>query len=254
MKPQENLTNLFNEFNNLSSDQNNNSENIINCKYYDIDEIQTLNKLNNKRTLSLFHINSCSLSKNIEDLEYLLNSTSINFDVIAISETRIVKGKTPVNSLNLMNYSHEFCPTESSAGGTLLYIHNHLSYKPRNDLSIYKPTELESTFIEISNPKRSNMIIGCIYKHPNMDLDEFNDNYLNTLLDKISKGNKSVFLLGDFNVDLLKYDKHAPTNEFLESLSSHIFLPHNVQPTRINTTSKTLIDNIFSNIHIPSSF
>ena len=43
-----------------------------------------------------------------------------------------------------------------------------------------------------------------------MDLDEFNDNYLNTLLDKISKENKYVFLLGDFNVDLLKYDKHAP--------------------------------------------
>ena len=46
LKPQENLANLFNEFNNLSSDQSNNSTNIINCKYYDIDEIQTLNKLN----------------------------------------------------------------------------------------------------------------------------------------------------------------------------------------------------------------
>ena len=86
-----------------------------------------------------------------------------------------------------------------------------------------------------------------------MDLDEFNDNYLNTLLDKISKENKSVFLLGDFNVDLLKYDKHAPTNEFLHSLSSHMFLPHIVQPIRISNTSKTLIDNIFSNIHTPSS-
>ena len=104
LKPQENLTNFFNEFNNLSSDQNNNSENIINCKYYDMDEIQALNKLNNKRALSLSHINSCSLSKNIGDLEYLLNSTSINFDVIAISETRIVKGKTSVNSLKLMNF------------------------------------------------------------------------------------------------------------------------------------------------------
>ena len=203
--------------------------------------------------MSLFHINSCFLSKNIEDLEYLLNSASIDFDVIAISETRIVKGKTLVSILNLMNYSHEFCPTESSSGGSLLYIHNHLSYKPRNDLSIYKTTELESSFIEISNPKRSNIIIGCIYRHPNMDLDEFNDNYLNSLLDKISKENKSVFLLGDFNVDLLKYDKHAPTNEFLDSLSSHMFLPHIFRPTRISTTSKTLIDNIFSNIHTPSS-
>ena len=86
-----------------------------------------------------------------------------------------------------------------------------------------------------------------------MDLDEFNDNYLNTLLDKISKGNKSVFLLGDFNVDLLKYDEHAPKNEFLDSLSSHMFLPHIVQTTRICTASKTLIDNIFVNIHTPSS-
>ena len=63
-----NLTKRYNEFINLSSDQNNNSENIVNCKYYDIDEIQTPIKLNNKHTLSLFHINSYSLSKNIKIL------------------------------------------------------------------------------------------------------------------------------------------------------------------------------------------
>ena len=124
LKLQENLTNLFNEFNNLSCDENNNSENIIN---YDIDEIQTLNKLNNKWTQSGSHVNSCFHSKNIEGLEYLLNSANINFDVVAITETRIVEGKTPVSSLNLMNYSHEFCSTELSAGGTLVYICNHLS-------------------------------------------------------------------------------------------------------------------------------
>ena len=32
-----------------------------------------------------------------------------------------------------------------------------------------------------------------------------------------------------------------------------MFLPHIVQPTRISTTSKTLTDNIFSNIHTPNS-
>ena len=62
-----------------------------------------LNKLNNKCTLPRFHINSCSLSETIEDFEYLLNLTTISFNVIAISETRIVKGKTPVKSLNLIN-------------------------------------------------------------------------------------------------------------------------------------------------------
>ena len=37
-------------------------------------------------------------------------------------------------------------------------------------------------------------------------------------MDKLSKKNKTVFLLGDFNVDLLNYDQHSPTNEFFDSL------------------------------------
>ena len=64
-----------------------------------------------------------------------------------------------LNNLNLNNYSFEFSPTETSAGGTLLHIANNLSYKRRNDLHIYKKNELESTFIEIFNPRKSNIIV-----------------------------------------------------------------------------------------------
>ena len=46
-----------------------------------------------------------------------------------------------------------------------------------------------------------------------MDLIEFNNIYLSKLLDIISRENKTVFLLGDFNIDLLKYEKHDPTND-----------------------------------------
>ena len=73
LKSAKNLSNLFNEFNNFSSEQNENTGNIINCKYYDIEEIKSLNNLNHKTALSLFHINTCSLSKNIEEIEYLLH-------------------------------------------------------------------------------------------------------------------------------------------------------------------------------------
>ena len=120
-------------------------------------------------------------------------------------------------------------------------------------MNIYKSAELESTFIEIINHKKSNIIVGCIYRHPAMDLNEFNDYYLNELLHKLSSENKSVILLGDFNVDLMKYDNHHSTNEFLDSLSSHLFLPHITQPTRIRDSSKTLIDNIFSNTLIENT-
>ena len=89
----------------------------------------------------------------------------------------------------------EFTPIESSAGGTLLYIANHLSYKSCNNLNIYKKSELESTFIEVINPQKNNIIIGSIYRHPSMDLDDFNKNFLNKLLEKVSKEQKSVYLL-----------------------------------------------------------
>ena len=133
-----------------------------------------------------------------------------------------------------------------------MYIANHLSYKPRQDLNIYKKNELESTFIEIMNLKKSN-IVGTIYKHPSMDLTDFNSNYVNSLLEKISKEQKSVFLLGDFNINLMNYNVHNPTNEFLDSLASNSFLPYILQPTRITSHSKTLIDNIFTNITLPDS-
>ena len=82
---------------------------------------------------------------------------------------------------------------------------------------------------------------------------KFNDIYHNPLLDKISKESISIFLLVDFNVDLLKYDHYAPTNELLDSLSSHMFLPHIMQPNRVTSNSKMLIDNIFSIILGPDS-
>ena len=106
------------------------------------------------KSLSLFHINACSLNKNFDDLQHLLNCTKNLFDIIAISETRITKQVSLLNNLNLNNYSFEFTLTETSAGGALLYIVNHLSYKCRDDLNIHKKNELESTFIEIVRASR----------------------------------------------------------------------------------------------------
>ena len=67
-----------------------------------------------------------------------------------------------LNNLNLNNYSFEFTPTETSAGGTLFYIANHLSHKCCNDLNI---NEFESTFIGIVNSKKSNFLVAVIYRH-----------------------------------------------------------------------------------------
>ena len=87
-----NLSQLFNQFNDITDNHTNRDpDNVVKCRYYDIDEIQTLDIPNKSKSLSMFHINTCSLSKNFDDLEYLLKTTNMNFDIIAISETRITK-------------------------------------------------------------------------------------------------------------------------------------------------------------------
>ena len=54
---------------------------------------------------------------------------------------------------------------------------------------IYKSCHLESIFIEIILTKKTNIITGCIYRHPSMNICTFNDHYLNPLLKKLSKEN-----------------------------------------------------------------
>ena len=56
-------------------------------KYYGINEFQQLKILNKAKSLFLFHINSCTLKKNSEEIQNLLQSKNIHFDVIAIIET-----------------------------------------------------------------------------------------------------------------------------------------------------------------------
>ena len=130
--------------------------------------------------IMIIHINACSLSKNSDDLEHLLKCTNKVFDIVAVSETRITKKTSLTSNINLQNYSFESTPTETNAEGTLLYIANHLSYKPRPDLNLNIANQLESTFVEIINSRKSNIIVGCLYKHPSMDISDFNKNYLNT--------------------------------------------------------------------------
>ena len=59
-----------------------------------------------------------------------------------------------------------------------------------------------------------------------MNLNKFNDNYVNKLLDNKTTENKTIFLPGYFNIDLLKYESHTSANEFLDSLSSNMILPY----------------------------
>jgi len=88
--------------------------------------------------------------------------------------------------------------------------------------------------------------LGTIYRPPGQNLDIFNDEF-NSLLSELTKKHHDIHLAGDYNIDLLKYLDHSPTNCFINCITTHHFLPMITRPTRINGPTSTLIDNILTN-------
>ena len=101
LKPPSDLALLYNQFNNICPEKNIDPENVVNSKFYDIHQIQTLNFPDKHRSLALFHINACSLNKNFDDLDHLPKCKKKVFDIIVVSETRITKQTSLTTNINL---------------------------------------------------------------------------------------------------------------------------------------------------------
>ena len=193
------------------------------------------------------YLNISSLQCHFDERSDLIDKSKAKFSIIGITESRLNKNIAPLTNINLQNYNIQHTPTESNKGGSLLYTSTDLSYKTRNDLKMYKSKELESIFIEIINKKGKNTIVSCIYKHPKLAIDEFNNHFLSPMLEKVSFENKEVFLMGGFNINLLNYESNQETADILNNMHSNSLVPYITLPASITPRSKTLIDNIFFN-------
>ena len=78
-----------------------------------------------------------------------------------------------------------------------------------------------------------------------MPIEEFHYQFLSPILEKVSFENKDIYLLGDFNINLLNYEFDRHTAHFLDDMYSNSFTPDITLPTCITPRSKTLIDDIF---------
>ena len=170
---------------------------------------------------------------------------NIQFCIIGISETWLRDDSHSVD-IDGYRFIHKNRPNRTS-GGVGLYISENLEFKLRPDLCFDNPDIAKSLFIEIKKPKGKNIIVGIVYRAPNLHPDDFLSK--NTeVLDKISRENKICYLLGDFNLNLINFQTHNPTGEFLDDMYSHMFFPLITRPSRITSHTATLIHNIFSNL------
>ena len=224
-----------------------NLTNLVDCKYYSVNEIQQNDNLDNN--FNIFHNNVNGLETKFQNLHNFFANSCLDFDIITITETSNQDPNDEFQSnINLDGYNIHSTSTLSSKGGTTIFSKKKIYSIERQDLKV-KNEQYESVWIELKNKNCKNIICGTIYRHPHDTTEIFNDflTYLEITLTKLSNENKVIYLCGDFNSDLLKYEINHNYRKFYDLLSSYGFFPMILLPTRVTKDSATIIDNIFTN-------
>ena len=175
--------------------------NTIHSKYYTISDFLSA-KFSTKK-FTIFHLNISSLQKHIDELRTLLACTNCNFDVICISETRLLD-EVPLSNIQIDGYEFVHTPTLTQCGGSGMYIKSNIEFKILDKLTISQKNICETIFVELKHPKKRNVIIGSIYRH-HTTVPSFLHNFFRKALQFITKTKKTFILAGDFNIDLIQF-------------------------------------------------
>ena len=245
---------FMSNFTNNDDDENTNflpyNDLNLDCKYFDVHEFA--NKFKNNVNQSFLSINIQSLPSKFGELEEFIDMLTLNKcepDFICLQET----WRIPDPSLfKLKNYNLELMSRNKNVqgGGVGIYIKKGILYKKLTEKSVFIDKVFESLFIEISSPKA---IVGSIYrpnsKHQNLTANEqigqFQD-LLTNIVDDLSTLNMPVYILGDFNLDLLKYHESDHVKNYIDMLFLSGFLQLILKPTRCTSNTATLIDHILT--------
>src|SRR6218665_958990 len=196
-----------------------------------------------KNLANIMHINCRSIVNKIADLQILLTQVPVTF--LALTETWLSDDTSHL--LSIPGYTAVTnSRTGKIGGGVAILIKDGLTFQTMEVKGASNNTSYEGLFVNIAQYKGQDMIIGVLYRPPGQPLKEFNIE-LDSLLNSISKNKKKIMLAGDFNVDLLNYNDHELTHEFLDLMTSSHLVPTINCPTRITDNTATLIDNIFTN-------
>lgn len=199
--------------------------------------------------ISICHLNIRSIRNKVQDVDLLLHSLDFP-EIVCLTETSCNYSEINLIKLHFYTLTDYHCRSQSSLGGVAIFVKNNIKFKIMT-CDIKKVDFLfEYAFIEISLDNIS-ALVGCFYRSPSYDCDYFISN-IDDLLYKLLKPNSPTFICGDFN---LNFDENIVCNK-ADKLSV-VFSSYDLKKcineyTRIDTNrkSKTVIDNIFSNIGI----
>ena len=142
------------------------------------------------------------------------------------------------NLLKLSQYKSIHQVRRTGKGcGIAVFLHESLTFNLRHDLSVNN-ADIEALCVEIINKKSKNILINTQYRQPAA--------YLNTFLPKSKTTEKTCFLVGDVNLNIIDYQSNAKARDFLNLIFQHSLVPIVNKPTSVTKNNTALIDYIIT--------
>ena len=190
------------------------------------------------RNISIVNMNVNSLRNKTE----LISTELGDHDIICITESRL-NNTVSSSDITIDNFINPEAFRKDrltdSGGGILIYIRNTLLGRRRLDLEV---PEVESVCLEIFADNRKFLLV-CLYRPPNARVSSWD--YIDNLFDKcVDSGISNCVFLGDINVDLFTIGNNHKFTRSCQRLGLENVIH---EPTRITSSSSTLIDPILVN-------
>ena len=136
--------------------------------------------------------------------------------------------------------------TSGRRGGVSVFVRTGLSVDVIQDLAI-STEAIESMVVRINIDGGQVFNVFALYR-PHQSSSEIFTDTLGNMLQNHGRLNGDVYVIGDFNLDILNANSSA-VNYFMNTMQSFHYFPLISKPTRFpsNTTEPTLLDHIWCN-------
>ena len=210
-------------------------------QYYSSNDYNEKFCVSSVNDLNVIHLNIRSLSKNGDELCAFLSLIKTNFDVVCLSETWV--SELGIVDDIFPNYnSYHSIRKNSIGGGVAIYLKKNINCKIIPEITLNE-SYIESVFIQSCRLNKK-FLIGCCYRPPSGDLEQFQE-FIDNKLNNLSSESNDLIVCGDFNLDMLKITENRSCENFYHSMSSIALTPVITKPSRVTDTSWTIIDNFF---------
>ena len=206
-------------------------------------EDELKNNVDNINHLNILHLNINSLPQKIDEVKCLVSDKEIGIDFLCLCETKL---NNEIQSMcEIDNYKMYTLNKSRNSGGVAIYVGKRFANSfVREDL-VYKNDFIECLFIETKDLD-NNIIVGVIYRRPNTSIIDFNAK-VDDILDSISNENKPCYIMGDFNLDLSKYESSNNVFDFVSLMTGYNFFNCISKPTRVSSNTASIIDHVWTN-------